>query len=149
MIVCSFYFPPKSRKKSALVQHISLNYYILKSQYPDSAFICGGDKNDLNTQLLLDIHPSLKQLVTSPTYRLSVLDVLISDIGHYYLEPIIRPPVQPDNPATASPSDHKIVFAKTNTSSDQPAVRKAKIHIIRPRPDQAISNFASWIQHES
>ena len=75
--------------------------------------------------------------------------MLISDIGHYYLEPIIRPPVQPDNPATASPSDHKIVFAKTNTSSDQPAVREAKIHIIWPLPDQAISNFAGWIQLES
>ena len=31
IIVCSFYLPPRSRKKSALVNHISLNYSILKS----------------------------------------------------------------------------------------------------------------------
>ena len=93
IIVCSFYIPPHSKKKTALIQHISLNYYILKSQYPESAFICGGDKNDLNIQLLLDINPSFRQLVTKPTYRLSILDVLITDIGHFYLEPIIRPAV--------------------------------------------------------
>ena len=59
--VCAFYLPPYSRKKSALVEHISLNYFSLKSQYPDSAFILGGDKNDLKIQLLLDIDPSFRQ----------------------------------------------------------------------------------------
>ena len=89
IIVCAFYLPPHSRKKSALIEHISLNYFALKSQHPDSAFICGGDKNDLNTQLLLDIHPSLRQIVTKPTYWQSVLDVIITDIGQYYEEPVI------------------------------------------------------------
>ena len=64
IIVCSFYIPPNSRKKTALIQHISLNYYICKTLHPDSAFVCGGDKNDLNIQLLLDIHPCFRQLVT-------------------------------------------------------------------------------------
>ena len=31
IIVCAFYLPPNSRKKSALVEHISLNYFSLKS----------------------------------------------------------------------------------------------------------------------
>ena len=48
IIACAFYIPPYSRKKSALIEHICLNYYIFKSQYTDSAFLCGGDKNDLN-----------------------------------------------------------------------------------------------------
>ena len=64
IIVCSFYCPPRSRKKTDLLNHITTNYFILKSKYPDSGFICGGDRNDLNTQLLLDIDPSFKQLVT-------------------------------------------------------------------------------------
>ena len=117
IIVCAFYLPPHSRKKSALVEHISVNYFCLKSQYPDSAFILGGDKNDLNTQLLLDIDPSFRQIVSNPTYRQSVLDVLVTDIGQYYLVPIIRPPVQPDNPQAAAPSDHSIAFARTKSSS--------------------------------
>ena len=96
IIVCAFYSPPNSRKKSALINHISINYFILKSQHPDSAFICGGDKNDLNLQLLLDIDPSFRQIVTKPTYNQSVLEVIVTDIGQYYLEPTIRPAVQPD-----------------------------------------------------
>ena len=54
IIVCSFYLPPRSRKKSVLVNLICLIYFILKSTYPNSAIILGGDKNDLNLQRLLD-----------------------------------------------------------------------------------------------
>ena len=149
IIVCAFYLPPYSKKKQALVDHISLHYFALKSQHPDSAFICGGDKNDLNTQLLLGIDPSFRQIVSKPTYKQSVLDVLVTDIGQYYDEPVIRAPVQPDNPTTASPSDHKIAFAKAKSSSMQPAQRVARLHHVRPLPDGAIAGFASWIQHES
>ena len=87
--------------------------------------------------------------MTQPTYRLSVLDVLVTDIGQYYLVPIIRPPVQPDNPTSASPSDHSIAFAKTNTSTFLPVKRETKSHTVRPLPDVAITNFANWVQHES
>ena len=149
IIVCAFYLPPYSKKKSALIEHISLNYFTLKSLHPDSAFICGGDKNDLNIQLLLDIDPSFRQIVSSPTYRQSVLDILVTDIGQYYEEPIIRPPVQPDNPATASPSDHKISFAKTKCSSLQPVKRETKSRTVRPLPDEALQGFAGWVQRES
>ena len=60
LIICAFYLPPYSKKKSSLTEHISLNYFRLKSQYPDSAFVCGGDKNDLNIQLLLNIDPTFR-----------------------------------------------------------------------------------------
>jgi hypothetical protein len=149
IIVCAFHLPPNSRKKSALLEHISLNYYMLKSQFPDSAFICGGDKNDLNIQLLLNINPSFRQIIFKPTYKQSILDVLVTDIGQYYLEPVIRPAVQPDNPATAAPSDHNIGFAKANSCSSQPARRETRTLTVWPLSDQVIANFASWIQHES
>ena len=131
------------------MEHISVNYFCLKSQYPDSAFILGGDKNDLNTQLLLDIDPSFRQIVSNPTYRQSVLDVLVTDIGQYYLVPIIRPPVQPDNPQAAAPSDHSIAFARTKSSSLEPVKREVMTQIVRPLPAEAISSFASWVQQES
>ena len=126
IIVCAFYLPPNSRKKSALIEHISTNYFSLKSRHPNSSIICGGDKNDLHTQLLLNIDPSFRQIVTKPTYKQTILDVLITDIGQYYLEPIIRPAVQPDNPNSASSSDHRIVFAKANTNSHQPVLKEYK-----------------------
>ena len=149
IIVSAFYLPPYSRKKSALVEHISLNYFALKSQYPNSAFICGGDKNDMNTHLLLNICPSLRQIVTQPTYRHAVLDVLVTDLGQYYKEPLIRPAVQPDNPRTGAPSDHRIVFAQVNTSTMQPVLRTSRTHTVRPLTDDAIAGFASWVQQES
>ena len=149
IIVCAFYLPPNSRKKSALVEHISLNYFSLKAQYQDSAFLLGGDKNDLNIQLLLDIDPSFRQIVSGPTYKQAVLDVLVTDIGQYYMVPIIRPPVQPDNPATASPSDHRIAFAKAKTSSSEPVKREVMTQVVRPLSADALSSFASWVQHES
>ena len=37
-------------------------------------------QNDLNIQLLLDIHPTFRQLVSKPTYKLSTLDVFVSDL---------------------------------------------------------------------
>ena len=148
VIVCVFYSPPSSKKKSALINHISLNYYILKGQYPDSAFICGGDKNDLNVQLLLDISSSFRQLVTLPTYRQSVLDVLVTDLGQYYLVPEIRPPVLPDNPALAVPSDHSIVLVKTIPTLCQPVKRVVHTRTVRPLPQSAVAAFGNWIQHE-
>ena len=149
LIVCAFYLPPRSKKKSALVEHISLTYFSLKPQYPDSAFVCGGDKNDLNTQLLLNIDPSFHQIVTKPTYKQTILDILVTDIGQYYHVPTIRPPVLPDNPTTASPSDHMIVFSQANTSSFQPVQRVTSTVTVRPLPADAIQGLAQWIQHES
>ena len=149
IIVCAFYLPPYSKQKAALVEHISLTYFSLKAQYPESGFMCGGDKNDLNIKHLLDIDPSFRQIVSLPTYKQSVLDVLITDIGQYYEEPVIRDAVQPDNPTVASPSDHKIAFAKVKSNSSQPVQRIARIRHVRPLPDAAIAKFASWIQHES
>ena len=113
------------------------------------AFICGGDKNDLDINLLLNICPSLHQIVTKPTYKQTILDVLVTDIGQYYLEPSIRPAVPPDNPNTASPSDHRIVLAKVNTCTAKPVKRTIKSHTVRPLSDSSIAGFASWVQQES
>ena len=73
---------------------------------------------------------------------------LITDLGHYYKEPSIRPAVQPDNPIIASPSDHKIAFAEPNTNSSQPVKRETLSRTVRPLSDDSIAKFAQWIQHE-
>ena len=78
-----------------------------------------------------------------------MLDVIVTDIGQYYEEPAIRPPIQPDNPATASTSDHNIVFAKVKSSASQPVKRVAMVRHVRPLSDTAIAGFASWVQCES
>ena len=57
------------QEKATIVDHITVNYFSFKSMYPDSTFILGGDKNDLNVQLLLNIDPSFCQIVSKPTYK--------------------------------------------------------------------------------
>ena len=119
IIICSFYSPPRSKKKSKLIEHISVNFFKLKTSHPNSGFICGGDKNDLQTNLLLGIHPNLRQIVTKATHKNSILDVIITDIGHYYNEPFLRPPLHPDIPGHGVPSDHLLVHVAPNKDSSK------------------------------
>ena len=149
IVICSFYCPPHSKKKTKLVEHISVNYFILKSSYPSCAFICGGDKNDLNVKHLLDISPNFHQIVTKPTHKDSILEVIVTDIGHFYKEPIIRPPLLPDIPGQGVPSDHMIVHAIPNKDSSKPPTRSTIIKTSRPFTTHAKLNMASWIQTES
>ena len=123
IIVCAFYSPPRSRTKSKLVDHIGVNFFKQKSLHPNSFFVCGGDKNDLNSRLLVDISPTLHQIVTKPTYKNSVLEVIITDMGHLYSEPVVRPPVQPDDPNHGVPSDHAIALALPLLKAGEPAKR--------------------------
>ena len=149
IIVCSFYCPPRSRKKTKLVEHISVNYFTMKSIYPNSAFIGGGDKNDLNIKHLLDINPCFRQIVTKPSYKNSVLEVIVTDIGHFFNEPVIRPALLPDVPGHGVPSDHKIVFAKAIKDHSKPTKRSCLIKSSRPFTTEAKVKLAFWIQNES
>ena len=48
IIVVSFYSPPKSRKKSKLLDHILTTLHILLTKYFRAGIIIGADRNDLN-----------------------------------------------------------------------------------------------------
>ena len=53
-ILCAVYSPPKSRKKSKLIDFISNTYHHLKStKYSSAFFALGGDINDLKVEHLL------------------------------------------------------------------------------------------------
>ena len=68
IIVGSLYCKPSSRKKTILLDHISEVYQIMNKNYKDGLhWIIAGDFNDLKDQKILDISPSLKQVVTKPT----------------------------------------------------------------------------------
>ena len=149
IIVCAFYCPPRSRKKSKLVEHITVEYFKLKSIHPGAAFVCGGDKNDLDIKHLLNISSSFRQIVTRPTYRNSILDILVTDIGHLYNEPVIRPAVKPDIEGHGVPSDHNIVLATTISNPLGQVKRSCITKTSRPLTTEAKQKIASWIQNES
>ena len=148
IVVCAFYSPPNSRTKSKLIEHIGVNFFKQKALHPNSFFVCGGDKNDLNSKLLLDISPTLHQIVTKPTHKNSTLEIIVTDLGHLYQEPVIRPSVEPDDPNNGVPSDHSIALALPITSSAEPPKRETIFKYIRPFTIEHKSKLADWILHE-
>ena len=69
IIVASFYSPPKSRKKSKLLDHILTTLHVLLTKYPRAGIIIGADRNDLNISSLLVGLPRVRQIVTEYTYQ--------------------------------------------------------------------------------
>ena len=53
IIICSFYSPPRSKKKTILIDHILTVLAKLRSEHPDAATIIAGDKNDLDESGIL------------------------------------------------------------------------------------------------
>ena len=84
--------------------------------------------------------------MSRPTYKSSVLDVLVTDIGHYYCEPVIRPP---SSRTTLQLHAHLITaLYSTKTCSSEHVPRVPKTLTVRPLPEDALIYFANWVQHE-
>ena len=69
-------------------------------------------------------------------------------MGHLYLEPVIRPAVEPDDPNNGVPSDHSIALALPNTIQSEPAKRTTIFKYVRQFNIEHKKKFAEWIQHE-
>ena len=59
--VC-FYCPPKSTRKTALIDHMTLTLQSLLTTFPNAGILISGDRNDLGIDRLLTIDPSLHVL---------------------------------------------------------------------------------------
>ena len=104
IIIAAFYSPPKSRKNPLLLDHLLSTTQFLLSKYPNAGVVLGGDKNDLNITPLLDGIPRLRQIVSKPTHKSKVLDIMLTNMHSLYCVPIIAPPVAPDDPLCGVPS---------------------------------------------
>ena len=92
---------------------------MLTAKYGTSLeFIIAGDTNRLNLNPILSLSPNLKQVVRVPT-RLNpdaILDVIITTLSKYYLEPVTKPPINNDA-NTGKPSDHLVVIMEPISST--------------------------------
>ena len=139
IILCAVYSPPNSRKKSKMIDFISSTYHHLKSsRYSSAFFALGGDINDLKTQLLLNISPKFKQVVTLPTRGSKTLSVIVTDLWEHYQDPEILPPLQPDVPGIGKPSDHNV---QKYVDRRRPKAKSYIIKCVRPFPDSGMSEF--------
>ena len=147
ILLCSFYSPPNSRKRTALIDHISEVYFGLKT--PTMGFICAGDKNDIKMEKFLEISQTFRQIVTTPTYPGGkILDICLTDLGSYYREPQIRNPIEP-NAKDRVPSDHFPWFTTPQTDTTTTVNRNHIIKTVRPILDESKQRLGAWIQSES
>ena len=108
IIVCCFYLPPKSKRQAVLSDHLIETLHSLSTKWPDCGIILGADKNSMDLTPLLSSGLRLKQIVDRPTLNGSILDFLITNMSSFYVTPTIFPPIMPDNPQLAKPSDHSV-----------------------------------------
>ena len=141
IIVCCFYSQPRSRKNGVLVDHITVTLQSLLNIHNNAGIIISGDRNNIDIPVLLSIDPSLRQTVRHPTRGLRVLDVIVTNLARFFNEPVIIPPITPDQPGVGVPSDHSGVSAEPNISQGQPAQRTTVRKMIRPLPESLLDIF--------
>ena len=141
ILAASFYLPPKSRMKTKLFDHMASTVQLLLCKYPQAGLLLGGDRNEFSIEPLLSIAPRLVQMVHLPTRGNKILDVLISNMSHLYITPVIHRPVDPDSDyPNHKPSDHSVPVVYP-LSSWQEKPRHYKLRKHRPLPESAIKSF--------
>ena len=140
LVVCCFYSPPNMKRNTNLVNHLMINIHSLLNIHKGAGVILCGDRNNIEIPTLVAIDPSLRQIVSQPTYELKTLDVMCTNLSSYFQTPFILPPLQPDNPLLACPSDHSGVQVLPITNGVTPARTKV-VKYVRPLPDSSIAVF--------
>ena len=150
IIMCCFYSPPKSKKKTKLIDHMTLTVNSLKAKYPTASVIISGDRNDLRIDNLLNIDPSLRQIVQNNTRGASLLTIVLTDLYALYETPQIVSPITVDDPSKGGvPSDHDGVIVKPISSSSHKVSKHPTIQkTIRPMPTSSINQFGQFITQE-
>ena len=147
-----YYRGPKSTRKDALFDHIAQAYHLLMTKYGTGLhFIIAGDTNRLNLSPILNLSPSLKQVVQVPT-RLNpdvTLDPIITTMRKFFTPPVTKPPLESDPDKQGKPSDHLVVLMYPINSQIGCPPRKTRLVTFRPLPQSGIDKMGRWIQQQS
>ena len=146
IIAVSFYSPPKSRKKSKLLDHLMTTIRILLTKFPNAGIIMGADRNDRNIASLLMGIPRVKQIVTEKTYKDKTHDIIITNLHQFYLPPVVVPPVAPDDPKNGVPSDHWMPIATPMSRNDQWQTKQYKTVQFAPCTRQGWIGLVNGLQ---
>ena len=120
--------------------------HMLATKYPDSGIILGADKNKMDIAPILNCGLRLRNCVEQPTRLGEVLDVIKMNTFFFYNSAIIVPPIQPEDPVTAKPSDHSVpvVFIPHTDRFSRPKQSYRTIKY-RPLPESSLYKFGEWI----
>ena len=131
--------------KTLLNEHISQNYHLLKTEYPNSKFIFLGDFNDFSPQVLLELSSQLRQVVHFATRGKSTIDLIVTDMHTLYHPPQKLGPLEPDEDENGVPSDHDGILwiPRYDNSIDVP--RSFNSIQVRPIKESQKKEFGCWI----
>ena len=135
---------PTQKKKTKLIDHLSSTLQDLLLDHPCAGIIFAGDRNDLTVDRLLSIDSSLKQIVKVATHGRKVLDVILTNLGRFFNDPVTVMPVPVDNINKGVPSDHLGIVVTPILSASPPSRQKRTI-IFRPMPESLLNSFGNEI----
>ena len=101
IVLGAIYVKPRSKKKTATIDHIANVYNVLQAKYGKGLhWILAGDTNDMKLGPIFRINSKLQSIVRKPT-RINVknpskstkLDNIITDLHKWYQEPKCLPPI--------------------------------------------------------
>ena len=141
VIVCSFYSPPNMKTNTALINHLTITLQSLLIIHKDADIMICGDRNQIQISTLTAVDHSLRQIVNVATHGAKNLDVACTNLSLYYDPPTTLPPLSPDNPLVARPSDHLGVLISPIDSTERRNKRKKLVKFIRPFPDSLLQEF--------
>ena len=110
IVLASIYSKPKSKKKTALLDHVAETYNFLSTKYGKGLYwMLAGDTNDLKLDAILNLSPTMKSLVKKPTRRNpdSILDNILTDMAKWYQSPECLEPLDAD-PGTGGKTNETI-----------------------------------------
>ena len=137
--VGSYYISPKSKHKQETIDNIVENIHRIRSKYDnDVRFLIGGDFNKKDFGDVIDSYGALHQVVTQPTRKNSILEILLTDMATFYHPVSTIEPLECDEDKIGEDSDHKIVVFAPKNNIRFKTERKKRIVKTRPLPDSKI-----------
>ena len=136
---------PSSKFKTATINHVIDTIHLLRAQYDNKInYLIGGDLNQLKLDRILDAYGPLRQVITFPSRKSAILEMLITDLHTMYQPPECLAPLQVDDDKTGKDSDHNIALLAPILMTNNRKVIKRLVKT-RPLPDQGVSQFSQFI----
>ena len=117
-------------------------------------FVIAVDTNELRLKPIMDLSPNLVQVVTKPTRtdnvtgKKAMLDPVIMTFSHYYQEPEILDPLDPDPDKDWKPADHNIVVCRPISAINNMNAKQTRKLEVQPITDLGISKMKKWLISE-
>ena len=107
-----------------MIDHLTLTLQTLLRDHENAGVIICCDRNDLPIDAVISADPSLRQIVRVPTRDQNILDVIYTNLGPFYNDPVTVPSLCPDITDDGAPSDHLGVECVPNKTGFQPTSNK-------------------------